>query len=229
VSSPTTGTALEHGDIPLPRVLAAIWWLARHESGADPEGVAHALGSSTEAAWRWLRSLRDVYRVMWRDQLRGVIELAKVPLEIGSGHCIVGVAAEMRGRGRVRIARLERVDGRAMMQFAATAIARGSCVHTTRWEGYRLLRARGFGHITKLGEDDGDMSHAAQLASIARLWLRGTSHAGSEQLDYYLDELNFRLDARVHHPASDHGATFNALLGLALTPRAPRAAIGMSG
>jgi hypothetical protein len=81
VSSPTTGTALEHGDIPLPRVLAAIWWLARHESGADPEGVAHALGSSTEAAWRWLRSLRDVYRVMWRDQLRGVIELAKVPLE----------------------------------------------------------------------------------------------------------------------------------------------------
>jgi hypothetical protein len=232
VCSPTTGTALDDVRLPLRAWFRAIWEIARTESGADPAAIARVLPLPREDfVWGWLTRLRDVYRLMWRRQLHGVVEVAKVPVEVlahrGSSHCMVAVAAEDRGSGlcgRIRVERLVTVDRGSITSFVQRAVAPGSCVRTTNWSGYSRLRSRGYGHIVALTADGSErLQHAAQIASLLRLWLRGTKTVTHARLDYYLDEFTYRLGIRLEDAANDRAALFNGILRLAVqnvsTPR----------
>ena len=74
-------------------------------------------------------------------------------------------------------------------------------VRTDDWDGYRQLEALGYHRVVvprtaEVGENF--LPLANRVASLLKHWLLGT-HQGAVQsshLDYYLDELTFRLNRR---------------------------------
>jgi len=232
VCSPVTGTMLDWSRLPLRTWYRAIWEVLATNGGAEPERVADALGvRRPDFVWRWLGQLRAIMVAASAVPLVGVVEVAKVPIELElpvsrhrltTGHRIVAVAAEARGAelGRVRVQRLQRVDAAAMSRFVTGAIGPGSTLRTGRWSGYRRLRAHGYGHIVACGSDElyeGRMKCVQLLSSALQMWLRRVPARCLDHVDYYLDELVFRLNEQVVCSPADRGARFRRILQVAAT------------
>ena len=231
VCSPTVHTLLETSPLPLRTWFQAIWGVVGREQGASPLAVGQLLPRG-DLVWGWLANLRAIYRQSWREQLCGVVEVARVPVDVAlgpsrdrrhMGHTVVVVAVEVKGSdgGRVRIQRLGQVDAASMEGFVSRAVARGSTVRTSAWRGYGRLRALGYGHLRSLapdGNDEAEMRHAQQIASVLRLWLWTSDALELERLDYYLEEFAFRLNVRFRWPKSHPGSLFNEILRLACSP-----------
>ncbi|MBW2453796.1 MAG: IS1595 family transposase [Deltaproteobacteria bacterium] len=238
VSSPATGTLFDRSRLPLRTWYRAVWEVFATDGGADPDRVADALGvARPDFVWRWLGHLRAIMVAASAAPLVGVVEVAKVPIELElpatrqqrtTGHRIVAVAAEARAGelGRVRVQRMRRVDPSAMTSFVTDAVGAGSTVRTGRWSGYRRLRSHGYGHIVACASDElyeGRMKCVQLLSSAVQIWLRSVPARCLEHIDYYLDELVFRLNEQVMCAPADRGALFRRIAAVAATmPRQTR-------
>lgn len=235
VCTPTTGTSLDRSPLPLTAWLRAIWELVSSESGADVrklQGVLPVL--RRELVVSWLRALQDVFEKIWREPLDGVVEIAKVPVEVivrnerGRGrtrHAMVAIAVQKSGDGGlgVRVRALPKVDDQAMLSFVRSAVAEGSTICTSAWRGYAKLSELGYEHVIA-GEPDGDpdaLTTIQQVATLLRVWLWSTHAIELDLLNYYLAEFTFRYTVRLHADTPDRDALFNALLELALEPDSP--------
>jgi len=226
VCSPATGTAFDHSPLPLRTWLRGIWEIVRSDKGADPAAIARVMPSAREDLVRaWLMQLRHVYRRRRQDELlRGVVEVAKVPIEVALGSrpesqmasCMIAVAVEVRGGDLAGRTRVQRLSLGTLTSFVQAVVAPGSCVRTDAGPGYHQLRQSGYGHVVSLRPDGASMQHARQVAAILRLWMWSSNAIEQAWLDYYLAEFAFRLDARLQHTVNDRAALFNSILRLTL-------------
>lgn len=245
VSSPATGTVFDRSRLPLRTWYRAVWEVFATDGGANPVRVADVLGlAHPDLAWRWLGHLRAIMVAASAPPLVGMVEVAKVPVELElpgthqkrtTGHRIVAVAAEAWAGelGRVRVRRLRRVDPSAMTSFVTDAVGAGSTVRTGRWSGYRRLCSHGYRHSIVGGSDelyDGRMKCVQLLSSALQIWLRSVPARCLEHIDYYLDELVFRLNEQLVGAQADRGALFRRIVAVGATmphqhrPRAARRA-----
>ena len=149
-----------------------------------------------------------------RDRLRGTVEVDETYIggEERDVHgretytkALVGVAAEEQGEGigRIRLATLPNASGRSLLAFVEASIEPGARVHTDAWEGFRGLKAKGYGHDITNVKKSGDYAHVVfprvhRVTSLLKRWLLGTHQGGVRplHLDYYLDEFTFRFNRR---------------------------------
>lgn len=232
VCSATTGTVLDVSPLPVVAWLRALWALLSRETGAKPSELRSLFPSASEhLVLDWLDTLQATFDRVWDTPLQGLVEVAKVPVEViakrhgrtHGRHAMVGIAVEaLRDDelGGVRVCRLPRIDPNTMLNFVRRAVRPSSTVRTCNWHGYAKLRHHGYGHMVsrRPPAEEPSMEVAQQVASLLRLWLWSSRAMDLERLDYYLAEFNFRYNARLRHAASNRLALFNEVLSLALAP-----------
>ncbi|MCA1677104.1 MAG: IS1595 family transposase, partial [Actinobacteria bacterium] len=218
-SSVTAGTIFAGTRTPLLDWFGAIWALVAAKQGMSALGFQRAMGlGSYETAWAHLHKLRRAMVRPGRDPLTGLVEVDEGYVggrETGvtgrqtEDKSVVMVAVEVRqgkkreSAGRVRLSRVEPLDGPNLAAFVAAAIKPGATVRTDGWTAYRRIEDIGYHHtpinIQATGKPaSASMPHVHRVLSLLKRWLLGT-HQGSvqpHQLDYYLDEFTFRFNRR---------------------------------
>ena len=214
-ASATAGTIFDRTRLPLTVWFHAMWLLTQQKNGASALTIQRQLGLTRyETTWTILHKLRRAMVRPGRDRLHGWVEVDETYVggdkEDVRGRetytkSLIGVAAEERGEGigRIRLALLPNASGRNLLAFVEASIEPGARVHTDGWEGYRGLKAKGYGHQVTNIKRSGHDAHVVlprvhRVASLLKRWLLGT-HQGAVRplhLDYYLDEFTFRFNRR---------------------------------
>lgn len=214
-ASPTAGTIFDRTRLPLTVWFHAMWLLVHQKNGASALSLQRQLGLARyETTWTVLHKLRRAMVRPGRDRLRGTVEVDETYIG-GNEHdvrgretytkALVGIAAEEQGEGigRIRLATLPNASGRSLLAFVDASIEPGARVHTDGWEGFRGLKAKGYGHDITTIKGSGDEAHVVfprvhRVASLLKRWLLGTHQGGVRplHLDYYLDEFTFRFNRR---------------------------------
>lgn len=209
----TAGTLFADTHLPLRLWFQAMWYVVHQKNGASALGIQRVLGlGSYRTAWQWLHKLRRAMVRPGRDRLSGTVEVDEVyiggqrPGKRGrgaAGKALVLIAAQVDGSkiGRIRLARVADASAPALSQATAAAVTPGSQVLTDDWNGYAMLKSKGFQH--RVVRDSAVVGanllpRANRVASLLQRWLLGT-HQGAvaaPHLDYYLDEFTFRFNRR---------------------------------
>lgn len=214
-ASPTAGTIFDRTRVPLTVWFHAMWLLTHQKNGASALSLQRQLGLARyETTWMVLHKLRRAMVRPGRDRLRGTVEVDETYVggderEVRGREtytkALVGIAAEEQGEGigRIRLATLPNASGRSLLAFVDASIEPGARVHTDGWEGFRGLKAKGYGHDITSVKGSGDYAHVVfprvhRVASLLKRWLLGTHQGGVRplHLDYYLDEFTFRFNRR---------------------------------
>jgi transposase-like protein len=214
-ASVTAGTIFDRTRMPLTVWFHAMWLLTQQKNGASALSLQRQLGLTRyETTWMVLHKLRRAMVRRGRDRLHGTVEVDET--YVGGDErdvrgretytkALVAIAAEADGEGigRIRLATLPNASGRHLLAFVEGSIEPGSRVHTDGWEGFRGLKAKGYGHDVTTIKGSGDDAHVVfprvhRVASLLKRWLLGTHQGGVRplHLDYYLDEFTFRFNRR---------------------------------
>jgi len=226
-TSAMAGTIFHRSHTPISTWFAAAWFVTSQKNGVSAVGLQHALGfGSYETAWAWMHKLRRAMVRPNRDLLAGQVELDQIFLGGRSAGkpggasdkvpVIVAVERARNGRlGRVRFGIAERSNSGEMVDFAQTAIAAGSTIHTDGLYTLRRLADLGYTHqfITGANATDLDavMPGVHLVSSLVKRWIAGTlqHNVSHDQLAYYLDEYAFRFNRRT---STARGMLFYRLL-----------------
>jgi len=228
-TTPTAGTILEKTRTPLTLWFAAIWQVTTQKNGMSALALQRILGlGSYQTAWTMLHKLRRAMVRPDRERLSGLVEIDETYVggeEHGvhgretSTKAIVAIAVEVhepRGFGRARLRRVRDVSGDSLVPFVCDVVEKGAEVHTDGWGGYNALQKRGYVHRVTILSSSEDPAHVSmpavhRVASLLKRWLLGTHQGavGIPQLDYYLDEFNFRFNRRT---SRSRGMLFYRLL-----------------
>lgn len=188
--------------------------------------------SSYETAWMMLHKLRRAMVSMFREPLRGEIEVDDTWIGAeqaglrGSRQlknrraALVLVAVERRGKasGRVRMAVIPDFKSATIIPFLTENLEPGSTIYTDGLKSFAGLTEAGFNHVARTqtlrSELRKGVKSVVPLADRAignlQQWLIGTYHGVSKaQLQVYLDEFVFR-----HNRRKTPAAAFQTLLGL---------------
>jgi ribosomal protein L37AE/L43A/transposase-like protein len=214
-ASATAGTIFDRTRLPLTVWFHAIWLLTHQKNGASALSLQRQLGLARyETTWMMLHKLRRAMVRPGRDRLRGLVEVDDTYIggderEVRGREtytkALVAIAAEEQGEGmgRIRLATLPNASGRHLLAFVEASIEPGARVHTDGWEGFRGLKAKGYGHDVTNIKQTGEAAHlflprVHRVASLLKRWLLGTHQGGVRpiHLDYYLDEFTFRFNRR---------------------------------
>lgn len=228
------GSLLERSKLPLETWFAAAWYVTNQKGGVSALGLQRALGlGSYRTAWTLTHKLRRAMIAPERAALEQLVEVdetylgartrggkrgrgaIKTPVMIG-----VELSDTYKPR-RVRLERLQRIDGAAALAFASRNIAPGATIRTDAASIYPILAAHGYQHWAVTVAHTDEDAHVAmpavhRVASLLKRWLLGT-HQGAvqaHQLDAYLDEFAFRFNRR---RAGHVGLLFHRLLEHAIT------------
>ena len=212
-TSVTAGTIFHRTRLSLPLWFRAIWLVTSSKNGTSATTVQRTLGlGSYETAWTWLHKLRRAMVRPGRDRLSGRVEVdesylgareAGVVGRLTDRKTLLMVAAEEDDTriGRIRLARVPRLDEASIHGFIRTVVAAGSTVVTDGWSIYEGLD--GYRHerlvIARSGKTASELlPRVHRVISLLKRWLLGTHQGGvqSRQLDYYLDEFTFRFNRR---------------------------------
>lgn len=214
-TSPIAGTVFEGTRKPLRTWFQAMWYVTNQKHGVSALGLYRILGfGSYQTAWSWLHKLRRAMVRPGRDRLTGEVEVDETYVggkEAGavgrkaSKKSLVGIAAEIRGRGigRIRMSVVNDASSGSLAPFVHESVFEGSVVHTDGWRGYSGLEGLGYDHRPKNIAASGDPAHIAmprvhRVASLLDRWWLGI-HQGAispKHLGYYLDEFTFRFNRR---------------------------------
>jgi hypothetical protein len=214
----TAGTVMERTHKPLRMWFHAMWWITTQKTGGSAKGLQRLLGlRSYQTAWAWLAKLRRAMVRAGREALEGPVEVDEA--YIGGEEpgvrgrqtfkkARVAVAVEVKDEsrlqtGRVRFKVVKDFSARNLTPFVVQTVAAGARVITDGWDGYRLLRKKGFAHeVRDLGGDRKAavrlLPHVHRAISLLKRWLEGT-HQGAvrpKHLQHYLDEFAFRHNRR---------------------------------
>jgi transposase-like protein len=212
-TSITAGTLFHGSHKPLRTWFLAMWFVTSQKHGANALGLQRVLGlGSYNTAWNWLHKLRRAMVRHGRDQLSGAIEVdetyvggigTKVRGRGAKRKTIVAIAAEVRGPGRIRMAKVPDLSAPSLRGFVRDNVQKGAELRTDAWSGYNGIEVMGYKHIVINISDSGDPAHVVmprvhRVASLLDRWWLGI-HQGAirpSHLDYYLDEFTFRFNRR---------------------------------
>ncbi len=211
----TAGTIFQDSHLPLRTWFRAIWWVTNQKSGMNALGLQRALGlGSYETAWVCLHKLRRAMVRPGRDRLTGRVEVDETQVggvEPGGGRrhlgdkALVGVAAEVRGRGigRIRLRRLADASAESVEPFIQEAVEPGATLITDGFQTYPGLVRLGYRHEPRVIQGTGRtasrlLPRVHRVMALLKRWLLGV-HQGApsrRHLGAYLDEFTFRFNRR---------------------------------
>lgn len=221
--SKLAGTVFQDSRIPLRIWFQAIWWFTGQKSGASAQGLQRVLGMTRhESAWLMLHKLRVAMVRPGRDQLSGEVEVDEAYIGGTNNKQLVGVAAEIRGKGIGRI-RMQKLAGRTsedLGEFVKKNISVGSAIVTDGLKSYCCVESMGYQHKPtrkpyfweeQNPEADDLLPRVHRVISLVKRWLLGTYHGrpDKEYLDAYLNEFTFRFNRRT---SGSRGLIFHRLL-----------------
>lgn len=227
-TSVTAGTVMHGTRTALTLWFWAAYLVATHTPGISAVQLQRQLGISRyETAWLILQKLRRAMVAPEREPLKGEVEVDEAFVggrnaqrrggRDRTGKVLVGVAAEVRGRGtgRVRLSVLEDASAYSLHAFLNDAVDAGTIVYTDGWRGYNTLTEAGFDHRPinqqwRTEDRKEILPRAHRTIANLKTWLHGTHRSASaKHLQVYLDEFAFR-----HNRRRVPMAAFQTLLGL---------------
>ena len=138
-TSVTAGTIFEGTRKPLRLWFQAMWYVTTQKHGVSALGLQRILGlGSYQTVWAWLHKLRRAMVRPGRDLLGGAVEVDETYVggrETGvvgrqtKTKSIVAIAAEVRGRGSRRMARMSRVERQSLRASLTSSYVRPSVAH----------------------------------------------------------------------------------------------------
>ncbi len=207
----TAGTIFHRSHQPLRVWLRAIWWVTNQKIGVSALGLQRTLGlGSYQTAWVMLHKLRRAMVRPGREALTGAVEVDESFLggvEPGGGRrhmghkALLGVAAEIRGRGtgRIRLERLRDATRDSLHGFIRRTVAKGATIVTDGLLAYGAMAAAGYRHVPRVGSGEHTrLRRVHRVVALLKRWLLGT-HQGRVERDHlpsYLDEFVFRFNRR---------------------------------
>jgi len=207
----TAGTIFHRSHQPLRVWFRAIWWVTNQKIGVSALGLQRTLGlGSYQTAWVMLHKLRRAMVRPGREPLTGAVEVDESFLggvEPGGGRrhmghkALLGVAAEIRGRGtgRIRLESLRDATRDSLHGFVRRTVAPGATIVTDGLPAYRELEAVGYHHSPRVGSGEHTrLRRVHRVVALVKRWLLGTHQGRVERahLPTYLDEFVFRFNRR---------------------------------
>jgi transposase-like protein/Zn ribbon nucleic-acid-binding protein len=225
------GTIFQDTKMPLSIWFDAIWWLTNQKSGVSALGLQRALELNRHnTAWKMLHKLRVAMVRPGQDRLSGEIEVDEVFIGGENNKQLVGVAAQMdgKGTGRIRLQKISDRSGQVLQKFVEQHVAPGSTIVTDGLKSYCGVEDAGYIHKPmkkpyfwegKDGDADELLPRVHRVASILKRWYYGTYHGriDPKHLDTYLNEFTFRFNRRT---SKSRGMLFYRLLenAVAISP-----------
>lgn len=227
----TAGTIFQDSHLPLRVWFKAIWWIVAQKTGGSAAGLQQALGlGSYETAWLLLHKLRRALVRPGREALTGPVEVddafiggvepgVKGRETLKKAKIVVAVEVPGGRLGRVRLQQVRDFSPASLLPVIQTHVTPGSRVLTDGWQGYDLLKAKGYRHRRRVpppGTPNRLLPHVHTIISLLKRWLLGT-HQGRvapKHLQEYLDEFTFRFNRRT---SRHRGQLFYRVLQHAVT------------
>lgn len=199
------------------------------KSGASALSLQRNFGvGSYRTAWSLLQKLRSCMAQSGKLLLSGDVEVDEAFLGGTNNKEVIGIAAEVRGKGTGRI-RLRHLKSRSSVDIhglISDYISTGSKIISDRHKSYPTIVDKGYEHEAmrkaffweELDRDhDRLLPRVHRVASLLKRWYYGTYHGRiePEMLQMYLDEFVFRFNRRT---SGSRGLVFHRLIESAVFP-----------
>lgn len=161
-----------------------------------------------------------------RQLIAGEVEVDEAFLGGVNNKEIIGIAAEIRGKGtgRIRLRHLKAKSGEEIHGFITSEIESGSKIFSDRSKSYPAIVNKGYEHAPQRKayfweeldrDDDRLLPRVHRVTSLMKRWYYGTYHGRiePENLQSYLDEFVFRFNRRT---SGSRGLVFHRLVEAAV-------------
>lgn len=197
------------------------------KSGASALSLQRNFGiGSYRTAWSLLQKLRACMVPASRQLIGGEVEVDEAFLGGVNSKEIIGIAAEIRGKGtgRIRLRHLKAKSGEEIHGFITSEIESGSKIFSDRSKSYPAIVKKGYEHAPQRKayfweeldrDDDRLLPRVHRVISLLKRWYYGTYHGRiePENLQSYLDEFVFRFNRRT---SGSRGLVFHRLVEAAV-------------
>jgi transposase-like protein len=210
-----TGTVFERSHIPLHKWLLATHLMASSKKGISAHQLHRMLGITYKSAWFMAHRIREAIKPAGRTEFGsegGYVEVDEAyigrkkdtPKKRGGGSHKHAVVALVERGGAVRSFYMPELDSRDMRDVVRAHVSPKAHLRTDESTLYRNIKALVASHETVVHSKDeyvrGDASTnvVEGVFSIFKRGMIGTyQHCGSQHLQRYLNEFDFRHSNRV--------------------------------
>jgi transposase-like protein/DNA-directed RNA polymerase subunit RPC12/RpoP len=207
----TVGTIFEDSHVPLHKWLLAIDLLCSSKKGISTHQLHRQLGLTYKSAWFVAHRIRYAMgQSPLIDKLQGIVEADETYIG-GKAHGVRGrgalnktpVFALVERGGKVRSFKTERVTANNLKGMIRQHVAKDSTIMTDEFLAYKGLGKEFAGHQTVnhgSGEYVNGNAHTNSVEGYFSILKRGINgiyqHVSNKHLSLYLNEFNFRYNAR---------------------------------
>ena len=209
----TVGTIFEDSHIPLSKWLLALHLMCASKKGVSAHQLHRMLGITYKSAWFMAHRIRHAMdEGPLADMLRGIVEADETYVGgrrrgsnpgRGAPHKTAVFALVERKRGLVHSQPVEKVTAANLTEIMRQKVHRNTEIMTDDFGSYRGLNVRFKSHETVnhgAGEYVRGNVHTNTVEGYFSLLKRGLNgiyhHVSKQHLHRYLDEFNFRYNAR---------------------------------
>ena len=230
----TVGTIFEDSHIPLTKWIQAMQLLCSSKKGMSTHQLHRMLGITYKSAWFMSHRIRHAMsQPVFADKLRGTVEIDETyvgskrkQVRHGSRSHKTPVVSLVERNGRVRSFILPIVNAKNLKEMIRANVEPATKIMTDSHTAYRGLDKDFASHETvnhwqkEYARGEAHTNTVEGYFSLLKRGLTGTYHHVSQKhLHRYLDEFNFRYNARtVNDAIRNHGA-IRATEGKRLTYR----------
>ena len=207
----TVGTIFEDSHIPIHQWLSAIQFLCASKKGMSAHQLHRMLNITYKSAWFMAHRIRYAMgQPPMANKLHGIVEADETYVG-GKAHGKCGRGAEnktpvfalVERGGRVRSFKTERVTAKNLKGMIRKHVATTSTIMTDEFPVYKGL-GKEFAEHQTVSHGSGEyvrgnvhVNCAEGFFSLLKKGINGIyQHVGSQHLQRYLDEFNFRYDSR---------------------------------
>lgn len=236
----TVGTIFQGSHIPLHKWLIAIHLLCASKKGISAHQLHRMLGITYKSSWFMAHRIRyAMTQPPLVDKLKGTVEVDETyvggkprkggpPSKRGRGTKKTPVVALVERDGRVRSFRVERVTGKNLKGILHRHVDRSAKLMTDEFAVYRKLGKDFASHEVcnhTANEYARGSVHVNSAESFFALLKRGIvgvyHHVGTQHLDQYLKEFDFRYNMRKDSDGERAVAAIKGAEGKRLTYKEP--------
>jgi len=214
-ASLTTGTIMEKTRTPLVKWFLALYLMTEDKRGCSALTLQSKLGVAYYTAWCMAQKIR--YAMSNRNDqylLDGIVEMDEAffggtregsKRGRGTDKTAVMVSVSLTSDGKPKFAQMqvvEAVNKETVNEFAKSAVATGSEIHTDGLAVYNELGVEKYRLVQKIFDPKNQPEHLHWthiIISNAKAFIEGTFHGlDSVHLQAYLDEFCYRFNRRYH-------------------------------
>jgi transposase-like protein len=233
--SVTVGTVFERSKVPLTKWLLATELLTSSKKGISAHQIHRMLGVTYKTAWFMMHRIREAMKPAGNDPMGGggkfvevdetyygsKPEVVRAKGKIGGGHKHTILSLVERG-GKVRSFYMPQLRGADMNDILSRFVKSDTNLRTDEWVVYTGPAKRFDSHETVNHMDreyvrgDASTNTVEGVFSIFKRGMIGTyQHCGSQHLQRYLAEFDFRYSNRIKLGVDDTMRAHKALAGIA--------------